>query len=268
MGGLTCNELQAVKELNRVDGFDPCQYLRELVNERQEKQVYLDVKFRKLWFRLKYPFGKITKKIIQFNEQCAIIEARVYLDKNDPEENYISNALAQRYYSPDDNFGRRYVEMAETAAIGRALADAGFGIQFCDIGDENDPGQVDSGITLKPGQDPISNPENIPDDAGGVIPLSELASSTVTKTVRRPAAKPEGKQPISKNMPVEELCKIMTLDDAKGIIIDFGKKKGNTLGIVAVETPQNLDWFINNYKGDNNVLRAGARILKETALSS
>lgn len=266
--GLTCGELQAVKELNRVEGFDPCRYLREIVDERQGKQVYLDVKYRKLWFRLKYPFGKITKKIIHLTEQYAIVEARVYLDKNDPEENYVSCALAQRYYSAEDTFGKRYVEMAETAAIGRALADAGFGIQFCDIGDESDPGQVDSGIAVQPEQGDSSGYEKTADGAGAESPMDEASSSTTARTVKKAPTKSVIKQTISKNMPVEELCKIMTLDDAKGIVIDFGKKKGDTLGIVAVATPQNLDWFINSYKGDNNVLRAGARILKETALSS
>ena len=56
------------------------------------------------------------------------MEAKVYLDRNDPEESFIANALAQKYLTGDDQFGNKYVELAETAAVGRALADAGFGL--------------------------------------------------------------------------------------------------------------------------------------------
>ncbi len=50
-----------------------------------------------------------------------------------------ANALAQKYLTRDDQFGNKYVELAETAAVGRALADAGFGLQFADLEGETDP---------------------------------------------------------------------------------------------------------------------------------
>ena len=62
----------------------------------------------------------------------AVVEAKVYLDKNDSEENFVSNAFAQRFADPSNmEYGSRYLESAETAAVGRALADAGYGLQFC-----------------------------------------------------------------------------------------------------------------------------------------
>ena len=51
--------------------------------------------YRKLWFRLKNPEGKIVKKLLKLTEQTAIVEAKVYLDRNDPEESFIANALAR-----------------------------------------------------------------------------------------------------------------------------------------------------------------------------
>ena len=95
--------------------------------------------YRKLWFRLRYPEGKIVKKILKLTEQVAIVEARVYLDRNDHEDNFISNALAQKYMSADGQFGNKFVELAETAAVGRALSDAGFGLQFADREGDMDP---------------------------------------------------------------------------------------------------------------------------------
>ena len=129
---------EAVAALNRVEGFNPMELARTLTKEGQEDQLYLDVKYRKLWFRLVYPLGKIVSSIRSFTENMAIVEARIYLDKCDAEENYIANAFSQRFRTNDPNFGDKFWEMAETAAVGRALSDAGFGLQFADVGEENE----------------------------------------------------------------------------------------------------------------------------------
>jgi len=145
MGEMTANaaymydEVEEIRNLNKVEGFDPRRYMRVIQQEGQAGKYYLDVAFRKLWFRLKYPEGKIVKKILKLTDQVAIVEARVYLNRNDAEENFISNALAQKYLTADGQFGNKFVELAETAAVGRALSDAGFGLQFADKEDDMDP---------------------------------------------------------------------------------------------------------------------------------
>ena len=139
---------EAVAALNHVEGFNPMELARTLSKEGQEDQLYLDVKYRKLWFRLVHPLGKIVSSIRSFTENMAIVEARIYLDKCDAEENYIANAFSQRFRTNDPNFGDKFLEMSETAAVGRALSDAGFGLQFADVGEENDPMQVDAGLQI------------------------------------------------------------------------------------------------------------------------
>ena len=139
---------EAVAALNRVEGFNPMELARILTKEGQEDQLYLDVKYRKLWFRLVYPLGKIVSSIRSFTENMAIVEARIYLDKCDAEENYIANAFSQKFRTNDPNFGDKFLEMAETAAVGRALSNAGFGLQFADVGEADDPMQVDAGIQI------------------------------------------------------------------------------------------------------------------------
>lgn len=133
------DEVEEIRNLNKVEGFDPRKYMRLIQNEGQAAKYYLDVAYRKLWFRLRYPEGKIVKKILKLTEQVAIVEARVYLNRNDDEDNFISNALAQKYMTADDQFGNKFVELAETAAVGRALSDAGFGLQFADREGDIDP---------------------------------------------------------------------------------------------------------------------------------
>ena len=86
MSELLYNRSKAVAALNHIDGFEPMEFARVIENEGMEPQLYLDVKFRKLWFRLCNPNGKISKKIISLNENMAIVEAKVYLDKDDQED--------------------------------------------------------------------------------------------------------------------------------------------------------------------------------------
>lgn len=55
MKELLYKKSEAVAALNRVDGFHPMELARKIGEEGQEEQLYLDVKYRKLWFRLVNP---------------------------------------------------------------------------------------------------------------------------------------------------------------------------------------------------------------------
>lgn len=259
------DEISVVAELNRVEGFDPRRFMREIMGEGEnaEKQLYLDVKFRKLWFRLKYPGGKIKKSIIKLTEQLAIVESRVYLDKNDSDENYVASAMAQRWYSQNDKYGSKYVELAETASVGRALADAGFGLQFCDIGEESDPAIVDAAITA-PGQEATPPVQSNPNQTQSNNPIAPPPLSAPIQAT--PVAPPLPATPAyTASSPLEEICKLMTVDEAKTVMIDCTANKGKTLGQVAVEKPGSIKWYAESYNGPNNLLRAGAKVLMQAA---
>jgi len=236
-----------VAELNRVEGFDPRPLMRVISKDGQESQLYLDVQFRKLWFRLRYPEGKIQKRIKQMTDDFAIIEARVYLDRNDAEDNYVANAFSRRFCN-DGEFGPKYLELAETAAVGRALADAGFGSQFADAEGDADPVQVDAGITVgaEASDDPFA-------DVKGVkfTPAAAMAPAKPTYTTATD---------------VETILASMTLDAAKAVTVNIGMHKGKTLGQVAMERPGDLQWYVNSYSGPDNILRAAARLLMDTAM--
>lgn len=73
----------AVAALHQVEGFDPRKFMRLIQKEDQSSRYYLDVAYRKLWFRLCYPEGKIVKTIRSITEKMAIVEAKVYLSKCD-----------------------------------------------------------------------------------------------------------------------------------------------------------------------------------------
>lgn len=114
--------IPVVSELNKVQGFDPLKFLRKT----KQGGKNLDLKYKKLWFRLKYPAGRIKLSALKITDQLAIIEARVYFDKNDAQPR--SSFIAQR--DAKTTPGGLYIESAQHAAIDQALSDAGFGVQF------------------------------------------------------------------------------------------------------------------------------------------
>ncbi len=361
MGEMTANtaymydEVEEIRNLNKVEGFDPRRYMRVIQQEGQAGKYYLDVAFRKLWFRLKYPEGKSVKKILKLTDQVAIVEARVYLNRNDAEENFISNALAQKYMTADGQFGNKFVELAETAAVGRALSDAGFGLQFADKEDDMDPevteapfdaqmvagmggivpegtymdstaqetaGDGSEGEILQddnlPGQYGIEEYIPMPEDVGhamGMTPAMQPAGtaqttpaqgrqtqhpaqgmtpamqnrqpgqgSTAPGNARSAAAqqKPgkaaagnaaageggsrQGGNEIRRDMPVEQIYSMLNRDSAAAVVVSMGFNKGKTLGQVAVEKPESLQWYVDSYGGPDNLLRAAAKFLIDAAL--
>ncbi len=321
------DEVTEISKLNQVEGFDPRRFMRLIQKEGQTGKYYLDVAYRKLWFRLCHPEGKIVKKLIKLTDQVAIVEARVYLNRNDAEDNFVSNALAQKYQTSDDQFGNKYVELAETAAVGRALSDAGFGLQFADMEEDFDPevteapidqqimhggtmipenalyrkpasadmsgeGSAESSLTDDniPGQYGIESYIPMPEEVGvamqqGITPAM-AQTPVMQQKVSQPASAPNmamagnrqtasqsqaqatgSTGEIKKDMPVEQIYSLLTRDKAVSVVIPIGFNKGKTLGQVAVEKPENLEWYVSSYGGPDNLLRAAAKFLLDTALA-
>ena len=65
--GSMYESIQGIQELNQVEGFDPRKYMRQLAGDGQGVKYYLDVVYRKLWFRLKNPEGKDCKEVNKIN---------------------------------------------------------------------------------------------------------------------------------------------------------------------------------------------------------
>jgi len=232
-----------ILELNRVEGFEPSQYLRRL---DAENEAYLDVKWRKLWFRLVYPDGKIDVEplALDFEKGVAVMQAKVYAHKNDAPEQFIAKATGQRFRSADE-YGERFVECAETGAIGRALSDAGFGTQFCldAAGDAKE--LVDSPIT-----DPAL--QDTPPDSEKKQPPAELKKQD------------EPSPPKIQNLVKPVPPKAMTIGEAQGTIIEIGQFKGKAVGEVAVMNPGYVAWIIEK-SNMSAIVKKAAKILMDAA---
>lgn len=279
-----------ISELNRVKGFDPTRFLRKTKGGPK-----LDLKVKKLWFRMKYPNGRIKLSALKITDQLAIIEARVYLDKNDT--NYVSSFTAQTYR--DSSPGGLYVELAQHHAEDEALSSAGFGIQFVPVNTANTPNvsapqtdatptvKVEEKIEIKPKEkitpvveeatQPMAKateeiakpqPEAISTTKTEAPPIAEISAQAAPAPVIEVPAQEvteireeDTSLPYNKSMSVEKICAVMTNEEAKNYIAPVGSCKGWTLGQVAERRRPSLKWYVSGYTGDDNVLRAAATIV-------
>lgn len=254
------SQIEAVKELNKVPGFDPLKLMRELNEEGADKpKWYLDVKYRILWFRLCNPLGKIATEIIKLTEQVAVVEAKIYLDRKDEINNYISKATSEKARG-NETEKISPLEWAETAAIGRALTNGGYGIQFCDMLEGNDISPTESGVDY----DKISPPKQ----SASASNKSPIANNTVNSSAVPSKATVASTFAQSNNIPktFEEALSKLTLEQCKAMVVRFGKHSGKSLGEIAMIAPQDVNWIKEKYNGNDYILRAAATKLVEEAL--
>lgn len=264
---LLYNTHPVVSELNSVKGFDPLRFIK--VTPEGPK---LELKYKKIWFRLKYPQGRFKYSALKITDQLAIIEARVFFDKNDAEPKAVFTARSDKATAP----GGMYIEAAQYAAIDQALTDAGFGLQFAK--DESSPAVPNPVAEAK--EEPKVTAAKA--DAAPVIkkeeekpaaPAVQTAPEMLSIVVPEPA-QPEAEEAVSpapaggytNDMSVEEICARMTLEEAENYIVPLGTCNGQTMGQVADRRPASLRYYMNGYNGDNNILRAAATLVSQARL--
>lgn len=164
--------------LNKVPGFDPRVCLRRTKSQNGGQEVLkLDLRYKKLWFRLAHPTGRLKTTALRITEQLAIIEAKVFLDKGDTEP--VANFTVQR--TVHDTPGGLYIQAAQYEAQDTALNDAGFGLQFSDV-------------SVAPGEEIY----------GSELPLASTAPSSVPAAVDAPPTPPapvKEARPVAKEEP-------------------------------------------------------------------
>lgn len=128
-------QFQLLHEINRVEGFDPAAFAVEYTDMNTgEVRKRLPVMIQMAWFRLKYPEGRIAVEVTPAKD-CFVAKARVYPSYKDGPECYLAEATASRGPDPaHPSVSPR--EWAQTAAVGVALRNAGFGLQFGAAGEE------------------------------------------------------------------------------------------------------------------------------------
>lgn len=296
---MVCETAPTVSKLNEVKGFNPLQFVRKTAQGYR-----MDLRYKKLWFRLKYPNGKLKLSALRITDQMAIIEARVYFDKTDTEPN--ASFIAQR--QAETTPGGLYIEAAQHAALDHALSDAGFGLQFPEndaesVSKQNAPQMVEQKPTeTVPAQTAgtttaqeaevlqatkaaaaVEQPKE-PVQAAPMQTMSEMSEQQTpavnkitagqsdtavpadTAAEEHPAAEEQTEESASASvytpdMPVEEIISRMSYEEACNVKVSEGICNGRILSEVADRRPASLRYYAHGYSGNDNVMRAAARIL-------
>ena len=198
--------LAKIASINHVDGFDPTPFAVD----------YTDLNTNE------------TRK------DCFVATARIYTSyKNSPEE-YLAEATASRSFQEDKpTVSPR--EWAQTAAVGIALRNAGYGLQFSMAGEEFESVAADElGVTSQ------------------AAPAQQTIASTEEYTVEEPA------------VPMRELTMEEKYEQALAVPCPISKFKGKSLGEVLGLDPNAIHWCATKFTGDTEV-KAAAQIICEYA---
>lgn len=226
-----------ISSINAVEGFDPTQVAVEYDSFDGGKITGLPVAMQIAWFRLKYPEGRIavTADAGPYKD-CIVARARIYKQYTDPADQFLAEASASRSYS-EKSPGIPPREWAQTAAIGIALRNAGFGLQFKVAGEPATP----SGNELLPAGGAAAlpaAPERV--EAAAAMPEAAMAA-------QEPAADP--------------------LEAARQTVCPLKKYAGRTLGEIGALDKGFLIWLATKYTSEEHPgLSAAAKLICEHAL--
>lgn len=281
--------------LNRVKGFDPLKYVRST-----ENGAVLDLPYQKLWFRLRHPNGKIRIFIKNLSEKIAAVEARVYFDRADSEpaanciisgvdaEDKVSVAKAQHDAMEkalsDAGFGLQFISVNPSAVKAEEKAVTKKAEKPKQPAKEVKPEKAEEPVKAEIKTEAVkAEPETAPakaetEEAPPVTdPLLSVVNNIENSSIKvdeqtgevieQQAAAEDEPTPVSydKTTPIDEICAVMTLENAKNYVIDGGPYNGWKVGTLAERRPVKvLEMIIEKYPTEDNILRAATKLILDS----
>ena len=249
--------ISKIETINAIEGFDPMSFAIDFGDMNEgTKRKHLPVMIQMAWFRLKYPEGRIAIDV-KAERDYFIAKARVYTHFANPDNQYLAEGSASRGYTKENpTVSPR--EWAQTAAVGIALRNAGFGLQ-ADIA-----GESYEGNTLN--EFPFILAQETPDNmTGAIIP----ANSTATAITRQNFSQTE----IKSEAQTGEITQIhmdsepTPLEKAMAAICPISKHKDKTLGDLIRIDPGALAYIARNSEKYGNEIAGYAKLICEHALN-
>lgn len=229
------NSLDVIGTINQVPDFDPRSLAVNYTDLKTgETRARLPVVAQIAWFRLKYPEGKIAVKV-STGTNCFVATARVYPNYKDAEENFLAEATASRGKC-EEKTSVSPREWAQTAAIGVALRNAGFGLQFQLAGEDFS--------------------ENAPDEFA-----FDTAGETGTESML-PKTMPEPETPAEQ--PKKELTAEEKYQKALDTECTVSKYRGKKMSEILMLDANFLNWLVNKYQYQD-VNKEAAQVICEYA---
>ena len=281
--------------LNRVKGFDPLKYVRST-----ENGAVLDLPYQKLWFRLRHPNGKIRIFIKNLSEKIAAVEARVYFDRADSEpaanciisgvdaEDKVSVAKAQHDAMEkalsDAGFGLQFIPVNPSAVKAEEKAVTKKAEKPKQPAKEVKPEKAEEPVKAEIKTEAVkAETETVPvkaetEEAPPVTdPLLTVVNNIESGSIKvdeqtgevieQQAAAEDEPTPVSydKTTPIDEICAVMTLEDAKNYVIDGGPYNGWKVETLAERRPVKvLEMIIEKYPTEDNILRAATKLILDS----
>ncbi len=233
--------MELIKKINAVPGFDPELFTEEytdLSNGNTFKK--LPVMTQMAWCRMKYPECKFAVTVTPAKD-CFIAVARVYANYKDSPECYLAEASVSRgYNSEKPSISPR--EWAQTAALGMALRNAGFGLQFQMAGDDPEPVAFDElGVTRN--------------QSSPVTPTNTLSEGNDL------AAGNSGEEYSVATEPPKALTLEEKYNEAIKMPCPIQKFAGKTLFEVLMLDPGAIKWLAEKFEGNAEIKSAAQTIL-------
>lgn len=194
----------AASALHSVPMFDPLKLLRMTTSAKTgEKVLQLDLSYKKMWFLLVHPRGRMLTKILRVTDQMAIFQAQLFADRDD------DTVLAQfTSCHTRRESGPQYIRNAQNEALNEALDNAGFGIQLSDLVEHDDSGygsevllsQVEALLHGQDQTEPTEHPVSTQSE-GPVHPVTKQTAARQTPShaqEQEPAPQQEKPAPVQK----------------------------------------------------------------------
>lgn len=225
--------LELIAKIHQVQGFDPAAFAVDYTDlNTGEVRKRLPIMPLLAWFRMVYPEGKIAVTATPAKD-CFVATAKVYPSYKDGPDCYIGEGTASRGYCAEKpSVSPR--EWAQTAAIGIALRNAGFGLQFGMVGEDFST--------------------EAPDELGASVGASAEPMQTTASAVEAPEPEPE----------IKELTLEEKATAAMRLPCPISKYSGKTLGEVLSLDPGAVKWLADKYNKDESI-KAGATAICEYA---
>lgn len=228
--------LARIGKINEIEDFDPSVFAEEYAAlATGERREYLPVGIRIAMFRMKYPDGKIAISVVPSGSGFTGT-ARIYMNRKDAENEYLSEASAFREPIADKP-SISAMGWAQTTAIGIALRNAGFGLQF--------DAMKDDFFNLNTEKAPV-----------GELKTENAAESSDATTSEKKSEQPPA--------PVE-LTEEERYEQALATVCTIKKHAGRTLKEVLSMDERLIYWIAEKYEGEDSSLKASAKVICEYA---
>lgn len=239
-----------------VKDFDPENFVQDYTNSKGEKMSRLPFNAQLMWFRLKFPEGKISVET-RPGKNVIIAKARVYADRRDPVDAFIAEGESSRGPSPDmPSVNPR--NWAQTAAIATALRYAGFGLE-CDLSGEEPEAISSEWDSLMENPDAVETKKTTTAKAAKAVIDNTVEDNAEGEGINEGAIAPAKPDTAPANSEIPDYANMSddeAIQAASKVVFKNGKFEGKTVAEALATNSRYAAYVLNNYDKNDPIYKA------------